>query len=222
MTAWATASRTVRGSALRVTAKISRTGLRSLQKHSTTRPGHGRRFRTAQRSSGLHTEIRLYLILPYGVRTPGFPSILASAISRNTITLTGCSGAVYSERGLALRLRVTLRMALTRSLPTPPHCLRYNTYLISRDVRAARAGDLLFYHQPVQSEPFHTMLFVGRSYYQPRGSDWIVYHTGDIDGERGEIREVRAPTLLDHPDLHWRPLIVNPNFLGVYRLEILR
>ncbi len=100
--------------------------------------------------------------------------------------------------------------------------LRYNTYLISRDVRAAQPGDLLFFHQSVQREPFHTMLFVGKSYYQPQGSDWIVYHTGDLNGHRGEIREVQAGTLLEHPDLHWRPLRNNPNFLGVYRLEILR
>jgi uncharacterized protein YfaT (DUF1175 family) len=100
--------------------------------------------------------------------------------------------------------------------------LRYNTYAISRDVRAAQPGDLLFFHQSVQSEPFHSMVFVGKSYYQPQGSDWIVYHTGDMNGRRGEIREVRAGTLLEHPDLHWRPLRNNPNFLGVYRLEILR
>ena len=100
--------------------------------------------------------------------------------------------------------------------------LRYNTYRISRDIRAAQPGDLLFFHQSVQREPFHTMLFVGRSYYQPQGSDWIVYHTGDMDGRRGEIREVQAGTLLEHPDLHWRPLLDNPHFLGVYRLEILR
>jgi uncharacterized protein YfaT (DUF1175 family) len=99
--------------------------------------------------------------------------------------------------------------------------LRYNTYQISRDVRAAAPGDLLFFHQSVQREPFHTMLFVGKSYYQQQGSDWIVYHTGDMDGHRGEIREVQVETLLGHPDLHWRPLINNPNFLGVYRLDIL-
>jgi uncharacterized protein YfaT (DUF1175 family) len=100
--------------------------------------------------------------------------------------------------------------------------LRYNAYLISRDVRAAEPGDLLFFHQPVQRESFHTMLFVGRSHYQPQGSDWIVYHTGDMNGHRGEIREIQAGTLLEHPDLHWRPLLNNPNFLGVFRLEILR
>jgi uncharacterized protein len=100
--------------------------------------------------------------------------------------------------------------------------LRYNTHLISRDIRAAAPGDLLFFHQPVQHEPFHTMLFVGKSYYQPRGIDWIVYHTGDMDGHRGKVREVEAETLLQHPDLNWRPLMNNPNFLGIYRLEILR
>ncbi len=100
--------------------------------------------------------------------------------------------------------------------------LRYNTYLISRDLRAARPGDLLFFHQPVQHEPFHTMIFVGKSHYQPQGSDWIVYHTGDLSGHLGEVREVRAETLLEHPDGHWRPLLSNPNFLGVYRMEILR
>ena len=66
------------------------------------------------------------------------------------------------------------------------------------------------------------MLFVGKSYYLPQGSDWIVYHTGDLNGQRGEIREVQAGTLLEHPDPHWRPLPDNSNFLGVYRLEILR
>jgi uncharacterized protein YfaT (DUF1175 family) len=100
--------------------------------------------------------------------------------------------------------------------------LRYNTFPVSRDLRAARPGDLLFFRQPVEREPFHTMLFVGKSYFQPRNSDWIVYHTGDVDGHRGEIREVQAVTLLEHPDPHWRPATSNPNFLGVYRLEILR
>jgi hypothetical protein len=100
--------------------------------------------------------------------------------------------------------------------------LRYNTFLISRDLRAARPGDLLFFHQSVQHEPFHTMVFVGKSYFQPQGLDWVVYHTGDLDGHRGEIREVQATTLLEHPDLRWRPLLSNPHFLGVFRLEILR
>lgn len=100
--------------------------------------------------------------------------------------------------------------------------LRYNTYRVSRDLHAARPGDLLFFLQPGQREPFHTMVFVGSSHFQPAGSDWIVYHTGDLNGRRGEIREVQAWRLLEHPDARWRPLAANPRFLGVYRLEILR
>ena len=100
--------------------------------------------------------------------------------------------------------------------------LNYNTFFISKDVRAARAGDLVFFHQATQREPFHTMLFVGSSHFQPAGTDWVVYHTGDLGGLRGEIREVEVSQLLDHPDARWRPLAINPYFLGVYRLEILR
>jgi hypothetical protein len=50
----------------------------------------------------------------------------------------------------------------------------------------------------------------------------VVYHTGDLGGLRGEIREVEMGQLLNHPEPRWRPLATNPNFLGVYRLEILR
>jgi hypothetical protein len=100
--------------------------------------------------------------------------------------------------------------------------LNYNTFFVSKDIRAARPGDLIFFHQPTQREPFHTMLFVGSSHFQPAGTDWVVYHTGDLGGLRGEIREVEVGQLLDHPDPRWRPLAINPYFLGVYRLEILR
>jgi uncharacterized protein len=100
--------------------------------------------------------------------------------------------------------------------------LHYNTFPVSRDVRAAQAGDLLFYDQPGQSEAYHSMLFVGRSYFQPQGSDWVVYHTGDLDGRRGEVREVEMKLLMEHPDPRWRPLAANPRFLGVYRFELLR
>jgi uncharacterized protein YfaT (DUF1175 family) len=100
--------------------------------------------------------------------------------------------------------------------------LRYNTYRVSRELRAARPGDLLFFYQYAQRQPYHAMMFVGGSHFQPRGSDWIVYHTGDLNGQPGEVREVQGQTLLEHPDARWRPLESNPRFLGVYRLEILR
>jgi uncharacterized protein YfaT (DUF1175 family) len=100
--------------------------------------------------------------------------------------------------------------------------LRYNTFPVSRDLHAARPGDLLFFCQPTQREPYHAMLFVGRSYFQPRDADWIVYHTGDLDGRRGEIRHLRASLLFEHPDPRWKPLQANLRFLGVYRFNLLR
>lgn len=100
--------------------------------------------------------------------------------------------------------------------------LHYNSFFISRDIAAARPGDLLFYYQPGQRQPYHTMVFVGPSYFQQRGRQWIVYHTGDLDGRRGEVREVDTGLLMRHPDQHWRPSVANPRFLGVYRFDVLR
>jgi hypothetical protein len=92
-----------------------------------------------------------------------------------------------------------------------------NTFLVSRDVRAAQHGDLLFYRQFGQSSPWHSMIVaaVGR---QAR----VVYHTGPDHGRPGELRRVLIAELLDHPQPQWRPVASNPNFLGVYRWNILR
>lgn len=98
----------------------------------------------------------------------------------------------------------------------------FNTFPVSRDLGAARAGDLLFFHQPEQAQPYHAMLFVGRSHFQPQGDDWIVYHTGDMDGRAGSIRHVQVSVLVGHPEPRWRPLAGNSRFLGVYRFNLLR
>ena len=92
--------------------------------------------------------------------------------------------------------------------------LQYNTFAVSRQLAAARPGDLIFFHQPEQEQPFHAMLFVGRSHFQPEGTDWLVYHTGEIDGRHGEVRDLRATTLLDHPEARWRPLAAQPTISG--------
>lgn len=101
-----------------------------------------------------------------------------------------------------------------------------NTFLVSRDVRMARPGDLLFYRQLEQNSPFHSMVFVGRSQWVERGTenaeDIVVYHTGRIDGHAGEMRRLRLDELLQHPSPRWRPVAGNSNFLGVYRWNILR
>jgi len=95
-----------------------------------------------------------------------------------------------------------------------------NTFFVTRDVRAARPGDLLFYRQLEQNSPFHSMILTGA------GHDWAVYHTGPIGNGRnatpGEVRRVALDDLLHHPDARWRPIPENSNFLGVYRWNILR
>jgi len=54
------------------------------------------------------------------------------------------------------------------------------------------------------------------------GETLVVYNTGEDHGTKGEMRRVTLGELLDHPQPQWRPLSGNPNFLGVYRWNILR
>jgi uncharacterized protein len=96
-----------------------------------------------------------------------------------------------------------------------------NARSLGRDARALRSGDLLYFHQPGQREPDHLMVFVGRSHFESEGDDWVVYHTGPLDGGPGEMRKVRLTTLMQHPSPRWRPITGNPNFVGVFRLGFL-
>ena len=99
-----------------------------------------------------------------------------------------------------------------------------NTFFVSRDVRLARPGDLLFYRQLLQSSPYHSMVFVGRSHFGHEGEvgGVLVYHTGPIGNAPGEMRRTTLSDLLQHPSPRWRPVPGNSNFLGVYRWNILR
>jgi len=92
-----------------------------------------------------------------------------------------------------------------------------NAYLVSRDVRQALPGDLLFYRQFGQSSPWHSMIVT-----RVGAEAAVVYDTGEDHGKAGELRRVALAELLDHPQPQWRPLAGNPNFLGVYRWNILR
>jgi len=103
----------------------------------------------------------------------------------------------------------------------------FNTYFFSRDIRAARPGDILFYRQLEQNSPFHSMIFVGHSPWANPGDpsaneDVVVYHTGPIGKASGEMRRLRLADLMQHPSPRWRPVAGNSNFLGVYRWNILR
>jgi uncharacterized protein YfaT (DUF1175 family) len=102
----------------------------------------------------------------------------------------------------------------------------FNTYFVSRDVSAARRGDILFFRQVEQDSPFHSMIFLGRSQWITDGpqaaSDVLVYDTGPVGNEPGEMRRLTMKDLLNFPSPRWRPLAGNSNFLGVYRWNILR
>lgn len=107
----------------------------------------------------------------------------------------------------------------------------FNTYFVSRNVHDARPGDLLFFRQLVQDEPYHSMIFVGQSEWLAQGgAAWedaiVVYDTGPVGQAHGQtpgqMRRVRLADLLGHPSPRWRPVPGNSNFLGVYRWTILR
>src|SRR5205085_524460 len=71
-----------------------------------------------------------------------------------------------------------------------------NAYLVGRDLREARPGDLLFYRQLDQHSPFHSMIFVGRSRLAEAGEDVIVYHTGPVgNGRSAKPGEMRRATV---------------------------
>ena len=103
----------------------------------------------------------------------------------------------------------------------------FNMHFVSRDIHAARPGDLLFYRQLEQDSPFHSMIFIGRSPWLADSSladnaDVVVYHTGPIGNAPGEMRRLAVADLLQHPSPRWRPVSGNSNFLGVFRWNILR
>jgi len=95
-----------------------------------------------------------------------------------------------------------------------------NARPIGRGTAALAPGDLLYFRQPAQAQPDHLMVFVGRSFFD-EGQDWVVYHTGPLDGGDGEVRKVRLRDLARHPSPRWRPVPSNANFAGVFRLAAL-
>jgi uncharacterized protein len=99
--------------------------------------------------------------------------------------------------------------------------IRLNARSVGRDIAALRPGDLIYFHQPSQNAPDHLMVFVGSSSFEPEGRDWVVYHTGPDGARPGEVRKVRLRDLMRHPAARWRPVAGNPQFVGVFRLDLL-
>jgi uncharacterized protein len=95
--------------------------------------------------------------------------------------------------------------------------MQRNAHFVSRNLAQARPGDLLFY-----SGPYHSMIFLGASLLDEHAGPFVVYHTGPDEKTPGEMRRPSVDQLMHHPEPRWRPVPGNPNFLGVYRWNILR
>src|SRR5947209_13771349 len=70
---------------------------------------------------------------------------------------------------------------------------QFNTFFVSRDVRLAQPGDLLFYRQLEQNSPYHSVIFIGRSQLiqgGPEDGSILVYHTGPSGKSPGEMKNV--------------------------------
>lgn len=154
--------------------------------------------------------------------TPQFAEVRSAPRARSDpSTGLGSPRAKSRGDGLPLFLVSDARAPKYAEFADAKTLIRYNARPLGRDTRALRAGDLLYFRQPGQREPDHLMVFIGRSHFDQDGDDWVVYHTGPLDGGPGEVRKVRLATLMQHPAPRWRPLQSNPNFVGVFRLGML-
>jgi len=93
------------------------------------------------------------------------------------------------------------------------YLLAHNVVPLGKEEGKAKAGDLLFFFQPVSfSYPYHVMIY--------EGEGRVIYHTGPIEEGEG-VRETTITSLRKHPDINWHPTKDNPNFLGFFRWKIL-
>ncbi len=99
---------------------------------------------------------------------------------------------------------------------------RYNTFFVTRQLRRAEPGDLLFYRHGSGRMPFHTMIVLGHSQIKFNSAMYVVYDTGPEGTDQGEIKRLSYEELLHFPDAQWQPRAQNPLFLGVFRWNILK
>jgi hypothetical protein len=91
------------------------------------------------------------------------------------------------------------------------------TWFVSRDIRSALPGDLLFFEAAGDSAE-HVMIYIGASQILPSSRNWVVYLA-----DRGrEVEKVTVDSLLSSSYGDWRPEVENPRFLGVWRFNLLR
>ncbi len=99
---------------------------------------------------------------------------------------------------------------------------KFNSHFVSRDIRRALPGDMLFFRQESDHLTFHAMIYLGKSQLRPDGQRYVLYHTGPTGADPGEIRRLTVDELIRFPQPEWRPDPANPSFLGVSRWNILR
>ncbi|MCG3173900.1 MAG: hypothetical protein GMKNLPBB_02111 [Myxococcota bacterium] len=97
-----------------------------------------------------------------------------------------------------------------------------NTFRVSRSVRDALPGDLLFFRNPAGSgSRAHVMIHTGAHGRRRPEEQGVVYHTGPDGSGPGLVKWIPVEDLMRHPRREWRPRGSNPYFLGVYRFHIL-
>ncbi len=102
------------------------------------------------------------------------------------------------------------------------HLMRFNCTRISQKLSAALPADLLFFRMLEPRLPWHVMVYLGPSKFEPGDLNrYLVYHTGPDGRDPGDIRRPNTNELLRHPEPRWRPVPGNRNFLGVFRWNIL-
>ncbi len=92
------------------------------------------------------------------------------------------------------------------------HLATHSMRQVSRDLAAARRGNLLIFIRP-GLRSYHSMVYLG--------GGRVVYHTGASPAEGGEVRLLTVQSLLRYADRAFHPAASNPNFLGVYRWKIM-
>jgi uncharacterized protein YfaT (DUF1175 family) len=89
-------------------------------------------------------------------------------------------------------------------------------HFVSRESEQAQPGDLLLYRRT--DLPSHLMVYIGKSQVLPSPKRWVIYLTA----QPKQIHKVCLDTLREDPNPEWHPDPDNPDFLGVWRLDLLR
>jgi len=91
----------------------------------------------------------------------------------------------------------------------------FSPTLVSRDLKDAQPGDLLLYNRSdLQS---HLMIYIGESQIVPSPKKWVIYVVKSVK----DVHKLSVDSLRQDPSPEWRPTSDNPEFLGVWRLDIL-